>query len=47
MGHDRMFREYVRRFGFSACVRMCKNLGIAFEDAYFMAFGRLPREVQR
>ncbi len=39
---DMVFSRYVKMYGFNAAVRMCKNLGIPFEDTYYMAFGRMP-----
>ena len=37
------FAKLVRRQGFYATVRQARNLGISFDDAYQMAFGKLPR----
>lgn len=39
---DRVFARQVALYGFWAALRFARNAGIAFEDAYFMAFGRLP-----
>lgn len=44
---DRMFAKYVRMYGWNATIRYCQNLGISFEDCYFMAFGREARRTQK
>lgn len=41
---DYAFAAIVRRYGFYAALRYARNLGIAFEDTYFMCFGREPRK---
>ena len=38
------FARIVRRYGWMAALGFCKNLGIGFEDAYWMAFGKEPRK---
>ncbi len=35
---------YLRQWGTYAFARYCFNLGIEFEDAYFMIFGKEPRQ---
>lgn len=41
---DYALATIVRRYGFYAALRYARNLGIAFEDTYFMCFGREPRK---
>ena len=36
-------RQLIRQCGHYPAARCCAKLGIAFEDAYFMAFGRYPK----
>jgi hypothetical protein len=36
-----MWRQ-IKQMGWIAALKFCHNLGIAFEDCYFMCFGRLP-----
>jgi hypothetical protein len=38
-----MYRKKVRQIGNWAGVRMLRNKGIRFEDAYFILFNRQPR----
>lgn len=39
---DRMLAKVVRYYGWYAGIKYCRNLGIRFEDTYFMVFGKLP-----
>jgi hypothetical protein len=39
---DRMMAKMFRLYGFWAALRFARNAGVAFEDTYFMVFGKLP-----
>jgi aminoglycoside/choline kinase family phosphotransferase len=38
------FARIVRRYGWMAALKFCKNLGICMADVYVMAFGVEPRK---
>lgn len=40
--NDYMMRKVIKKYGIYAALRFCKNLGIEFEETYYMMFGRLP-----
>lgn len=37
---DRMMRRIVRMYGWKAALTFCRNVGISFEDCYYMVFGK-------
>lgn len=42
---DRMMRKIVRMYGWHAALAFCRNVGISFEDCYYMVFGKEARNV--
>jgi len=34
--------KYLRLWGVSSFVRYCRNIGLDFEDAYWLVFGKYP-----
>lgn|GEM_PF-3243902 len=39
------YRSKIKQFGTWAGVRYLRNRGIPFEQAYFILFGRAPRQI--
>lgn len=42
--YDTMLQRIVHKYGLYCGLRYCKNLGISFEETYYMMFGKLPKE---
>lgn len=44
MAKDRMLAKMIRQYGRANALAFCRNIGISFEDCYFMMFGREARK---
>lgn len=44
MAKDRMLATVIKKYGRRNALAFVRNLGISFEDCYFMMFGREARK---